>query len=623
MIHEILLALTGLPSTIIGAQLDDAVFHPSEQKLFVQVHEFSHVVRQVSQRISQSQKQISHQPEGTAFQRAILIIKPAIVNVFDTLVLTPYLKEIAKTEHTILTRDSQLMNGPDIIPLSTLIASTVNTWKRRFDYTLSVLKLLDEYSNANNNTSTNVFTIFQGSIGYRGVEAIRLACVNAMLRVWLQVLSSWVLYGHDPELAIDFFGNEPFVFLPLNLPESTGQLIYTTGGIIHQLSSEGTKSSRIFKTNLELLRESYLEELNKLQAPVHSFQIVRLLSGIRRDIILKTGSQHFSHAALTSFFQVLRSVVLFGNTLFADEFAKELPKCLRAGNVVLFPGLEGGATTAAQSNRRLQRKLPLHQALSDTFQRTLKFVVEDANCSETERDTFVLAQSMLSLDKISRSGEQDQSLLFLGKLTGIPIELSLKISNIQEAILQTKTTKKLYLGIFSFLASLRMSLCLLTSLWMPEALRQTNTRAGLHMTAFKAKAFLDVLWEYFESSVIDHQFAPLFYSLKTPTDNSSNTVDPDEICQKHNAIILKIYDMLLLRSEKFAQLMGDLMLDIKILHSTASGANNSPESRVNLRMLEIYKCIEDIQLSDDVTSKMGLRILLLRIDFVKDQETEQ
>lgn len=643
MIHEVLLALTGLPSSIIGPEAG-RVFHPSEQKLLLQVYDFSIVVREVSQRISRSQRKISYTESGKAYKKALIMITPAVISVFDKLVLSPYLQEIAHIEQTILTRDPKLIYGSNIVALSTLIARTVLSWERRFNYVLSLLKHFENLTSDTHikeDMPSNVFSIFHESIGYKEVEVIRVACDNAMLKVWLQVMSSWILYGHDPTVALSFFGTEPFAFLPLNLPKSMGQLIYTTGGLMHQLSN-GAKSSRNFTTKLELLRESYLEEVNELKAPLHSFQIIRLITGIRRDIILKTGSQYFSHATLSLFFQVLRSIVLFGNSIFSEEFATDIPLSLEPGNVVLFPGLKTSFDKSSFQPSQMHRKLPLHQVFSDAFQRILRTVTEDLNCSDTEKETFSLAQSILSLTKYSAEQKRLQSQTFLENLTGISVALSLKLSSVQEALIQTSTNKKLYMEIFSFFGALRITMGILASLWMPETTRnQPDTKTKLWLVAYRAKLFLDALWEFFQSFVIDTQFEPLFRALtknaNSEADTDDNIVNPDEICQIHDAIILKIYEMLLLNDEqkRFPQLMTEFMLEVKILHAIMNNDNKNShngqkeenakrpiEDKLNSLMNSIYKSIEEIQLSSGpTTSVMGLHILLLRIEFVKDDET--
>lgn len=612
MIHEILLALTGLPSALIVAEADSA-FHPSEQKLLFQVHEFSQVVRSVQHRISENPAQIARS-EATPFLTAVLMIQPAVKNVLDAMVVGPYLQEIADIEQTILARNPKLISANNNVALSTLIAVTVQSWVRRFGYALSVLEYLDQCAapSSRSERPVNVFSIFQESVGFKAVEAIRQACVDAMVKVWLQVLSSWVLYGHDADLARDFFGSQPQVFQPLNLPESTGQLIYSTGGLIHQLSKEGTNSRVNFTAKLELLRESYLEEINSLSVPVHSFQVTRLITGIRQGIILRTGSQHFSAKLLSQFFQVLRSVVLFGDPLFAEEFAKEIPKSLEAGNVVLFP--ESKPTNTG--SHRMQRKVPLQQAVADAFQRTLRSITEDAKCSDQQKAMFSLAQTMLSLNKKThRDGGHTK---FLETLTGLPLELAMTLTGVQGTILQTSRDKSRYVDMFSLLAGIKICMALLTSLWTPEYLRKSK---NIDLwAAYAAKLFLDVLWEFFESFVIDAQFKPLFESLQNH-EKTQLAVNPDEVSQMHSTILDGVYDMLRLGNEVFVKLMGELMLEIKILHSACAAGTAGAGTKVTARMREIYKCIEEIQLSETTTSKAGLHILLLRLEFLNIDQT--
>lgn len=605
MIHEILLALTGLPSSVIEYDVSQA-FHPSEKLLLQQVHEFGATVSELSTRINASHRQLYRAP-GTPFESAIYMTTPAIVNVFEHLVLRPYLKEISSIESAILSKDAKIVNGENIIALSSLVAHTVQSWERLFDYALSVLKYLEIcLENPIENTG-NVFTFFEESIGYAGVDELRKACIDASLKVWLQVVSSWVLYGHNPELASGFFNEEPIVFFPLSLPEPTRDLIYTTGGLMNQMSKEGAKISLDSTTKLELVREVYLEKLNCLKFPVHAFQIKQIIMGIRRDIILKTASQYFSPAELKNLFNMFRNIVLFGDSLFAQEFAKEVPQSLAAGNTKLFPKL----TSTARESGGSRRNLPLLQTMSDAFQRALKSSLEDPSCTPAQRDVYLLAQSSLVIRKTFR-----KDALYLDTITGVNSDLDVQLNSAQEILLQTSKSERIYQEFFSFFGAFKISIHYLTSLWSSGHLRQQSTQPEVWLTAHRAKLFADILWEFLQSLVIDGEFSPLFKFLNG--NETQAVIIPDDLCLKHDTMIITLHNKLLVQNEKFASLMTDFMLNVKVLYNTFGKTGSLAVQKLNDLMENIYTCIEEIQLSDENSGKMGLHILLLRIEFVKE-----
>ena len=280
MIHEILVSLSGLPSSLLNSDESDTVFHPSERALFRKVYQFSTLIQELTTRIANTQKQLSYpvssatsETHDKTFQKAIQLIAPAVVTVFDNSVLKPYLEELEHIEELILARDNKLVNGSNIVPLS-VVSTVMSKWKRIISYTLSVLKYLDRITMSTEMPQHNVFEIFKDPNGHQQVEALRQECINSMDRVWQQVVCSWVLYGHNEELARDFFDSTEVVFLPLNLPQSTCQLVYTTGGLMKQLNT--------YTADLELLRESYLRQFNALKSPIHSYQLLTLINGIKK-----------------------------------------------------------------------------------------------------------------------------------------------------------------------------------------------------------------------------------------------------------------------------------------------------------------------------------------------------
>ncbi|CDO52303.1 conserved hypothetical protein [Geotrichum candidum] len=579
MIHEILVSLSGLPSSLLNSDESDTVFHPSERALFRKVYQFSTLIQELTTRIANTQKQLSYpvssatsETHDKTFQKAIQLIAPAVVTVFDNSVLKPYLEELEHIEELILARDNKLVNGSNIVPLS-VVSTVMSKWKRIISYTLSVLKYLDRITMSTEMPQHNVFEIFKDPNGHQQVEALRQECINSMDRVWQQVVCSWVLYGHNEELARDFFDSTEVVFLPLNLPQSTCQLVYTTGGLMKQLNT--------YTADLELLRESYLRQFNALKSPIHSYQLLTLINGIRNEIILKTDSKSFSIESLHNLFASFRGIVLFGDPAFSQEFSKTLIGLMDPMSVKLF----------ANSSFSLQQNSPVERVFADAFDQTLKTLAEDIL---SQYDMFSLSQKIFSLrnntDEINRVNPEKS---FFEKLTGVGVELSYNLDSHQKITIQNTAP---YTEMFSFFASFRVAMELLTAMW-----KENNNYS---ITAFKTKIFMDTLWEFFQATIVDAEYNGVF-QLLADAQSHGVAVNPDELSTKHRLVVEKIYDLLLLNDNQFKSLVSDLIFEIKLLYSTTTTAVNLENLIIN-----IYSYLEDHQ------SSANLHTLLLKLEFI-------
>lgn len=157
-------------------------------------------------------------------------------------------------------------------------------------------------------TQKNVFTLFSNLIGYPEVDSLRQHCLTAVHRSWLQLVSSWLLYGHVSVASSAFENNfdeaeqhklveellvnkdkpqtstanyldgdttnnddnvmngdiSQSLFLPPGVTPEMGYLIYTTGNVVRLFvgfsshgangtsASLGVDSANLFKTFTQL-----------------------------------------------------------------------------------------------------------------------------------------------------------------------------------------------------------------------------------------------------------------------------------------------------------------------------------------------------------------------------------
>ena len=232
----------------------------------------------------------------------------------------------------------------------------------------------------------------------------------------------------------------------------------------------------------------------------------------------------------------------------------------------------------ANSSFSLQQNSPVERVFADAFDQTLKTLAEDIL---SQYDMFSLSQKIFSLrnntDEINRVNPEKS---FFEKLTGVGVELSYNLDSHQKITIQNTAP---YTEMFSFFASFRVAMELLTAMW-----KENNNYS---ITAFKTKIFMDTLWEFFQATIVDAEYNGVF-QLLADAQSHGVAVNPDELSTKHRLVVEKIYDLLLLNDNQFKSLVSDLIFEIKLLYSTTTTAVNLENLIIN-----IYSYLEDHQSS--------------------------
>lgn len=274
--------------------------------------------------------------------KSYVLTRSAIVSVIEVHALKALSKELETIEAEILQKDSKYVGGNNTVAVSQIVGKIISKWHRVLQFSkyilqvLDILPVVDENSpdeegnisnggeprtglrNINNNTSQsaptnyneiellsslytlssdskyglyqtkkNIFKLFTNLIGYPEVDEIRNRCLLVVHRLWLQFVSSWLLYGHI-SVASSAFENMfdeseqhklveyllvnktqetsgpdndiqnndkydkleqaalDYLFLPPGVTSEMGYLIYTTGNMVRifvGVSSYGTSKS--------------------------------------------------------------------------------------------------------------------------------------------------------------------------------------------------------------------------------------------------------------------------------------------------------------------------------------------------------------------------------------------
>lgn len=314
MLHEILLSLSGQPSSLFNFQEDeDAVSHdavsllsPPEKALLDSLAHLGRLhalLRTHTANISSSHHSIVCRAVSTAI---------------STEHLGRFLKKILEVEKAILLGDSGYVGGYGIVPLSTIVGEFA-PWRRRMEWLWDVVRFIQPEKNKTRapGSCTGAALIdhlrAQSQTGYLDVEEIALSLVTAAEAAWMRQLSMWLLYGNLP-----VFGKEDFFIqedvrgeaggadgvahfamhtglLPKFVSPVTASSILFIGKSLNHIRAKRKASSASGSTGLltstVTLQGEHIEYLSDLKSPISTSKLSNAVNAIRLSLSQTTLSK--------------------------------------------------------------------------------------------------------------------------------------------------------------------------------------------------------------------------------------------------------------------------------------------------------------------------------------------
>lgn len=379
MIHEILMVLSGLKSSVIDirnleAYNDTTIFHPSEVDLLSRVAQFGSLHRKILKAVEGYNRiQTDSQPLLVSLPLSFLIAKPLIISVINQHVLEKLSLELLKIEQEILTK-TKYVGSQNTISTSKLIHSILIKWEKVLNYAEQLLKsfqIIPTESKSNHIDYQNVFALFYTPIGYQYVDEIRTYCLLSIHKAWVKIITSWLLYGYvaiDPSIdnsdneqivkrlllpskqlydqyfdqRLEYSGNTELLcesaFLPPGISLDVGNMIFATGNMVRMFlgvsSAYRLDESKIGSTleldksfkghNLKSITTAYISTFSRLRIPVLYSQVIQAVKMLRSDILKSIGSHEFRKSRIIEFFFLLRQVVLCGDDDYNMQFLDQI-----------------------------------------------------------------------------------------------------------------------------------------------------------------------------------------------------------------------------------------------------------------------------------------------------------
>ena len=303
MLHEILLSLSGHPSPLLSktslnnnaSNSDTAKFpllSPPEVALLTTVSELTELHVKLRQQLSSISA--SHQS----------VICRAVASSISSRNLRDFQKKVLEVEKAVLAKDAAYVGAYGIVPLSTVVGEFA-PWTRRLHWLWEVVCfMLPQGKQAKRHGSSCPgpdlmnFLRRECYTGYKDLEDMAHGLVETAEKVWLQQLSSWLLWGKLPSIgADDLFihpntepdGEVNFVaredLFPLFVSSTTADSILFIGKSLNQIRTRGgLASTSPFKESrdpLGSLLPTHLQLLETLKSPFSAAEFTQVISEIR------------------------------------------------------------------------------------------------------------------------------------------------------------------------------------------------------------------------------------------------------------------------------------------------------------------------------------------------------
>ncbi|KAI5785599.1 gamma-tubulin complex component protein [Peziza echinospora] len=561
MIHELLIILSGHPSPLFTPTLPATfpLVSQAERELLNSLASLGNI--HISLRQQCSQIVSSHRS----------IIARAIASGIDAHHLQHFRDQVVRVEASVLTRESGVVGGYDIVALSKIL-SEFEGWDRILQYldglTTLMLGGLSSEDEGDWVRGAQLINRLRKDIhtGYPSLEQVALHLLQVAETTWLRQISTWVLYGRLPTFGSeDFFIKEKegvaerigdsgvlltdYIIDKALLPEfvtpETASSILFIGRSLSHVRIRGASPYTQFKAlsnitptpvTAELgLLPTHLPYLQSLRSPLSPQKFSASIAGIRLSLSRHTLQTLLPAHKIVEVLYVLREFFLLGRGEFAIALVAQADERVRNRH----RGKGQTAPLVSSSSSVLLKEGEVSAVLTRTWGILASFQSEEVLDERLElaREVIYLSlhkqastQPFPSAKKpISRDNTK-----FSDLLVGAPVSLNYDITWPMELFLTPSDIDK-YDRIFHYLISSKKCLIKLQSLWhgrrhpVPmhglvhdrveskkrrELLKRREQRERfIWSTAGLVVFFLETLGSYWQGEVIEPSFNRLITIL--------------------------------------------------------------------------------------------------------------
>lgn len=346
MLHELLLALSGHPSSLLYPSADRSedrklqdLLSPAESTL----------LQNLARDLGEKHKSIRERAGRISSTHDSIICKAVSTAIISTH-LAKFQQKILEVERDILEEKPSLVGAYNVVPLSGLVGAFAG-WDRKLQWLWRLVVFIQPNSTNEEEveggedsqpacTADTILGRLRDSTqtGYPDIELMALHLTKVAEGAWLKQVSAWVLYGRLPLVGTDFFIVEEketgkgdatnatdlysvkASLVPAFVTRSTANSILFIGRSINHIREKRSMVAHAFSTSispeLELL-PAHLVHLASLGSPINSSSLSAAISAIRLSLSKNALQKLLPQSRVLALLRILKDFFLLERGEFA------------------------------------------------------------------------------------------------------------------------------------------------------------------------------------------------------------------------------------------------------------------------------------------------------------------
>lgn len=499
MLHELLLALSGHPSSLLFPSNDEAenkivrdLLSPAETAL----------LKSLSEDLGEKHRNIRERATDISSVHVSIVCRAVSTAIVSTH-LGNFQQRILEVERWILEENSNLVGAYNIVPLSGLV-SAFDGWGRKLEWLWNLVQFIQSdvpgkgirqgTVNQRSCTGSRILERLRESThtGYPDIEQIALHLTKIAEEAWLKQVSAWVLYGRLPSLgAADFFISKEegrakvhgstdtygikASLVPTFVTPSTANSILFIGKSLNHIRDKRSTLVGGFSIGtspeLELL-SSHLSHLSSLGSPINTSSLTAAISAIRASLCRNALQKLLPQSKVLELLRVFKDFFLLERGEFAIALIQAADERLvsrqyRFAEKSNQKGLEGLGTVLVKDGE-------VSAVLARTW--TTLSLLQGADDADIDED-LDLARELLRLSIKPRDSDRSASQLsepaFDDFLLPTPTTLGLRVPSPLDLVLSSSNVET-YSQIHAYLLSIRRGHLRLSQLFLLSDLRRDH-----------------------------------------------------------------------------------------------------------------------------------------------------
>ena len=569
MLHELLLALSGHPSSLLSPSVNEANNGPLQDLLSPAE---TALLRSLAQDLGEKHKNVRERATRISATHSSIVCR-AVSTAIISSHLAKFQQKILEVEQWILEENSRLVGAYNIVPLSGLVGE-FDGWARKLEWLWSLAQFIQPdladqeiFGGQQSCTARQILERLRESThtGYPDIEQISLQLTKVAEGAWLKQVSAWVLYGRLPTLgATDFFITRENsegkadrstdiyyikdALVPTFVTPSTANSVFFIGKSLNHIRDkrsliiDGASTGKA--PELELL-PLHLAHLSTLGSPISPSTFSASISAIRLSLSKNALQKLLPQVKVLELLRILKDFFLLERGEFAIALVSAADERLAARHNRFLdrPQQKGYKGLGSM----VMKEGEVFTVLARTW--TTLSSLQDAHNDDDVDDDLDLARELIRLmlkphaaDQSAKTASQatDRSTpTFDDFLLPTPTTLTLRVPSPLD-LLFSPANIETYSRIHAYLLSIRHAHVRLTQLFLLSALRrsrhelqQSETHQRIHSGAKSMRSIwaaigsviflLAELSEYFQGQIIQSSWSHFHNWLDLSSSPSSST----------------------------------------------------------------------------------------------------